>query len=137
MCHASLFEYHGKGLGGWRVSPATCAQHWNQCNARAISGPYISSPSARPKHKHCMCHPHQRALVSSESACAPHKSQTAASRSDTHHDLKLERKSDSSLSLKSVANLPVPLILNVVGNGVFRTSMNSSHCPSGTTPCFL
>ena len=51
--------------------------------------------------------------------------------------LKLERKSDSSLSLKSVANLPVPLILNVVGNGVFRTSMNSSHCPSGTTPCFL
>ena len=86
MCHASLFEYHGKGLGGWRVSPATCAQHWNQCNAAAIPGPYISSPSARPKDKHCMCHPHQRALVSSESACAPRIIQTAANRSDTHHD---------------------------------------------------
>ncbi len=86
MCHASLFEYHGNGLGGWRVSPATCAQHWDECIAGAIPGVYISSPYGSAKCEHCKCHHRQRALVSYESACAPHKLQAAASRSNTHHD---------------------------------------------------
>ena len=25
MCHASLLEYQGRGLGGCKVSPATCS----------------------------------------------------------------------------------------------------------------
>jgi len=132
MCHASLFEYHGKGLGGWRVSPATCAQHWNQCNAGAIPGAYISS-----KHPvRDMNVNNVTTILITEHFCPVdqhvHHGKYWLQPSAVAHTmigslLKLERKSDSSLSLKSVANLPVPLILNVVGNGVFRTSMNSSH----------
>ena len=44
------------------------------------------------------------------------------------------RKSVSSFRRRSRANLPLPLMRNVVGRVRRSDDMNASHSPSGTTP---